>query len=127
MATPASAKKKRFKLKAQQKGFKVTVTHPGKMNDAGTEMNASTTVTYSCLENEDREIKYRIMKQFGIDNQENDSFKALLFPWDAVVHEGDELKITNIDYKYQVTSADNPFQVGSETVYWQVQCTRKQK
>lgn len=126
MASQAFAKKKRFKDKATVKGFEVTRTRLGKMNTAGTAMLASSTAKYMVIEDSgDSDIKYRITKILGNVNQSNDRFKAFLFPWDADVREGDELKITNTRYTYTVTSADNPFQIGSEVVYWQVQCTRK--
>lgn len=126
MASQAFAKKKRFRDKAIVKGFEVTRIRPGKMNAAGTGVGASTTKKYMVIEDSgDSDIKYRITKILGNVNQSNDRFKAFLFPWDADVKEGDELKISNTSYTYNVTSADNPFQIGSEVVYWQVQCTRK--
>lgn len=128
MASQAFAKKTRFKAKAKQKGFRITVTRPSKMNVEGTAMTTPLSVDYMVIEDSgDSDIKYRITKILGVDNQSNDRYKAFLFPWDADVREGDELNITNTSYTYTVTSADNPFQIGSEVVYWQVQCTRKSK
>ncbi len=128
MASQALAKKTRFKDKADVKGFQVTVTRPGKMKPDGSGMTGSTTKRYMVIEDSgDADIKYRIAKLMGTDNQASDRYKALLFPWDADVKEFDELKIANTQWTYTVTSADNPFQIGSEVVYWQVQCTRKSK
>ena len=126
MATIAETKRARFKKKAVALGYKVTRTRPME-RILGVVVPAKTT-DYSVIDDPLRAEKEREYQNVGNgDNQGNDGFKAFLFPWDADVLEGDELKLVNTIWTYQVTKADNPFMIGSQVVYWQVQAVRKGK
>jgi hypothetical protein len=125
MSTKAFQYKKKFEAKVKEKGFSVLRTRPSHKSIAGVTVR-STTARYNIIEDANREIKEREMKLAGGgSNQANDGFKALLFPWNADVIEGDILEMSNISYQYIVSKADSPFQIGSEVVYWQVQAVRK--
>ena len=126
MPTKAEDKRSRFIVKANQLGYRVTRTRPMFTNKAGVTIPAQT-ATYNVIDDVERPIKDREMKQVGTDNQSTDGFKAILFPWNADVKEGDELALANIAFTYHVTKADNPLQIGSQVVYWQVEAIRKTK
>ena len=126
MATKAEDKRARFKAKAVALGYQVTRIRPAKRVNGV--VTSAQSVIYSVIDDPLRAEKEREFKSVGSgDNQANDGFKVLLFPWDSDVLEGDELRMVNTLYSFNVTKADNPFMIGSQVVYWQVQATRKAK
>lgn len=127
MATKAETFRVKFKQKATTFGYTVKRTRPGYPNEDGTFHQAST-ISFSALDDPAREIKDREVKTFGLgDNKAEDGFKQILLPWDVDVVEGDKLTIVNVKWTYTVTKADNPFMIGSQVVYWQVQAVRDKK
>jgi hypothetical protein len=127
MATKAQKFQQRFKQKATALGYKIVRTRPFYTDTTNT-VHPAQIATYHVIDDALRAEKEREFQSVGGgDNQSNDGFKAILFPFDADVVEGDELAIVNTKWTFSVTKADDPFLVGSEVVYWQVQATRKVK
>jgi hypothetical protein len=126
MASSAVIKRLRFEQKAKEKGYLVTRVRPA--YTSGNVVTPAQTASYRALDDPERsaQIRQAILVGAG-DNLKNDSFKPLLFPYNADVQEGDELTLSNIKWVYQVTAADDPLQIENTVVYWQVMAVRKAK
>jgi hypothetical protein len=126
MASSANIKRLRFEQKAKRKGYRVVRTRPA--YTSGGVVTPAQTAIYNALDDPERsaQIRQAILVGAG-DNLKNDSFKPLLFPYNADVQEGDELTLSNIRWIYQVTAADDPLQIESTVIYLQVMAVRKAK